>query len=68
VVKVPLSVFGIRSFKKASLLSCSSPLVNLMFLVVLLIVCRMSSVLSFLTDVASTSSTYLSHVLMFVTA
>ena len=37
---------------------------------VLLIVCRMSSVLSFLT-VASTSSAYLSHVLMsslFVTA
>jgi hypothetical protein len=61
VVKVPLSVFVIRTSKNASLLSCSSSLVNLMFLVVLLIVCRMSSVLSFLT-VASTSSTYLSHV------
>ena len=70
MVKVPLSVFVIRTSKKASLLSCSSSLVNLMFLVVLLIVSRMSSVLSFLT-VASTSSTYLSHVLMsslFVTA
>jgi hypothetical protein len=70
VVKAPLSVFVIRRYKNASLLLCSSSLVNLMFLVVLLIVSRMSSVLSFL-KVASTSSTYLSHVLMsslFVTA
>ena len=67
--KVPLSVLVINTSKNASLLSCSSSLVNLMFLLVLLIVCKMSSVLSFLT-VANTS-TYLSHVLMsllFVTA
>ena len=68
--KLPLSVFVISTSKNASWLSCSSSLVNLMFLVVLLIVCKTSSVLSFLT-VANTSSTYLSHVLMsllFVTA
>ena len=58
-----LSVFVISTSKNASLFSCSSSLVNLIFLVVLLIVCKMSSVLSFLT-VANTSSTYLSHVLM----
>ena len=40
MVKVPLSVFVIRTSKKASLLSCSSSLVNLMFLVVLLMVSR----------------------------
>ena len=49
VFKMPLSVFVIST--------------STMFLVVLLIVCKMSSVLSFLT-VANTSSTYLSHVLM----
>ena len=38
---------------------------NLILLVVLLIVCKMTSVLSFLT-VARTSSTYLSQVLMLV--
>ena len=68
--KVSLSVSVIRTCKNASLLSCSSSLVNLMFVVVLSILCTMSSVLSFLT-VVSTSSTYLSHVLMlslFVTA
>ncbi len=68
--KVPLFVFVISTSKNASWLSCSSSLVNLMFLVVLLIVCKTSSVLSFLT-VANKSSTYLSHVLMsllFVTA
>ena len=49
--------------KNVSLLSCSSSFVNVMFFVVLLIVCKMLSTLSFLT-VASTSSTYLSHALM----
>ncbi len=68
--KVPLSVFVISTSKNASLLSCSSSLVNLMFLVVLSIVCKKSFVFSFLIA-ANTSSTYLSHVLMsllFVTA
>ncbi len=49
VFKMPLSVFVISMSKNTSLFSCSSSLVNLMFLVVLLIVCKMSSVLSFLT-------------------
>ena len=57
MVKVPLSVFFIRTSKNASLLSCSSSLVNLMFLVVLLIVCRMSSVLSLMQDLESKAVT-----------
>jgi hypothetical protein len=57
VVKVPLSVFVIMTSKNASLLSCSSSLVNLMFLVVLLIVCRMSSVLSLMQDLESKAVT-----------
>ena len=61
--KLPSSVFVKSTSKNVSLLSCSSSFVNVMFFVVLLIVCKMLSTLSYLT-VASTSSTYLSHVLM----
>ncbi len=60
---MPSLVLVNKTSRKASWLFCSSSLVNLMFFVVLFIVCKMSSVLSFFT-VAITSSTYLSQVLM----
>ena len=46
---VPSSVLVSKTSRKASWLFCSSSLVNLMLFVVLLIVCKMSSVLSLLT-------------------
>ena len=57
---VPSSVLVNKMSRKASWLLSSSSFVNFIFSVVLFIVCKMSSVLSFLT-VARTSSTYLFH-------
>ena len=52
-----------QNVKESNWLLSSSSFVNFIFSVVLFIVCKMSSVLSFLT-VARTSSTYLFHVLI----
>ena len=52
-----------QNVKESKLVVTSSSFVNFIFSVVLFIVCKMSSVLSFLT-VARTSSTYLFHVLI----
>ena len=60
---VPSSVLVNKMSRKASWLLSSPSFVNFIFSVVLFIICKMSSVLSFLT-VARTSSTYLFHVLI----
>ena len=46
-IEVPLFVLVSNTSRKEILLSCSSSLVNLIFFVVLLMVCKMSFVLSF---------------------